>query len=43
MEVTKQHIADLLRQAGYAAAADEASRGLPDSVELDRAATLLQR
>ena len=37
MEVTKQHIADLLRQTGYAAVADEAIRDLPDPVELDRA------
>jgi hypothetical protein len=43
MEVTKQHIADKLRQAGYAAVADEVTRELPDRVDLDHAATLLQR
>jgi hypothetical protein len=43
MKVSKQHVADLLRKAGYAEVADEAIRDLPDPVELDHAAAILQR
>jgi hypothetical protein len=43
MEVTKQHIADVLRQTGYASVADEATHNLPDRVDVEAAATFLQR
>ena len=43
MKVSKQHVIDLLRKAGYPEAADEAIRDLPDPVELDHAAAVLQQ
>ena len=35
MRVTRQHIVDVLRRAGFAEAAEELSRVLPDQVDLD--------
>jgi hypothetical protein len=43
MQVTRQHIVDLLRTAGLPEAADEAIESLPDPVEYDRAARFLER
>ncbi len=36
MEVTRQHVLDVLRRAGFAEAADELSQVLPDTVDLDK-------
>ena len=38
MQLTRQHVVDLLRRTGFSAAADEALRMLPDPVDLDEAA-----
>jgi hypothetical protein len=35
MQLTRQHVVDLLRRTGFAEAAQDASRTLPDPVELD--------
>ncbi len=35
MQVTRQHVVDVLRTAGFAEAAEELSRVLPDQVDLD--------
>ena len=37
MEVTKQHVVDVLRTAGLPEAAAEADRSLPERMELERA------
>jgi hypothetical protein len=42
MQVTKQHLVDLLRRAGSPEAADAVVRDLPDPVDFDHAATFLQ-
>ncbi len=36
MQFTRQHVVDLLRKTGFSQAADEASRELPDPVDLDQ-------
>jgi hypothetical protein len=36
MEYSRQHVVDVLRRAGWPDLADEASRVLPDSVDIDR-------
>jgi hypothetical protein len=36
MEVTRQHVLDVLRRAGFAQAAEELTGVLPDAVDLDR-------
>jgi hypothetical protein len=36
MEVTRQHVLDVLRRAGFADAAEELSGVLPDTVDLDK-------
>jgi hypothetical protein len=41
MEVTRQHVLDVLRRAGFADAAAELSQVLPDTVDLDRIQTFL--
>jgi len=38
MQVTRQHVVDLLRRTGFPEAADEAMRVLPDPVDLDEVA-----
>jgi hypothetical protein len=35
MQLTRQHVVDVLRRTGFAEAAEDASRTLPDPVELD--------
>jgi hypothetical protein len=35
MQITRQHVVDLLRRTGFPEAADEAMRALPDPVDLD--------
>ena len=41
MEVTKQHVVDVLRTAGLPEAAAEADRSLPEEMELERAEEFL--
>jgi hypothetical protein len=41
MQVTRQHVVDLLWIAGLPALAEEARRGLPDPVEYNHAARFL--
>ncbi len=41
MEVTKQHVVDVLRTAGLPEAAAEADRSLPEQMELERAEEFL--
>ena len=43
MQVARQHVVDVLRTAGLPQVADEASRSLPDPVDIERAAQFLQR
>jgi hypothetical protein len=43
MQVARQHVVDILRTAGLPQVADEASRSLPDPVDMERAAQFLQR
>jgi hypothetical protein len=43
MQVARQHVVDVLRTAGLPQVADEASRSLPDPVDMERAAQFLQR
>jgi hypothetical protein len=38
MQVSRQHVVDILRRTGFSEAADEARRVLPDPVDLDYAA-----
>ena len=40
MEVTRQHVLDVLRRAGFGEAADELSEVLPDTVDLDKIQSL---
>jgi hypothetical protein len=35
MTVTRQHVIDILRTAGYTEAAEELSRTLPDELDVD--------
>jgi hypothetical protein len=41
MQVTRQHVVDILRIAGLAGLAEEARRMLPDPVEYNRAERFL--
>ncbi len=41
MQVTRQHVLDVLRRAGFAETAEELSRVLPDLVDLDKAEGIL--
>jgi hypothetical protein len=41
MEVTRQHVVDVLRTAGLPEAADEANRSLPEEMELEQAEEFL--
>jgi hypothetical protein len=43
MQVTRQHVVDILRTARLPELAEEAHRALPDPVEYDRAARFLFR
>jgi len=43
MEVTRQHVVDVLRTAGLPEAADEADRSLPEQMDLERAERFLGR
>jgi hypothetical protein len=43
MEVTRQHVVDVLRTAGLTEAADEADRSLPEQLDLERAEEFLLR
>jgi hypothetical protein len=43
MQVTRQHVVDVVRAAGLRDVADEAIRSLPDPVEYERAAEFLLR
>jgi hypothetical protein len=43
MEVTRQHVVDVLRTAGLPEAADEANRSLPERMDLERAEEFLGR
>jgi hypothetical protein len=36
MEVTRQHVLDVLRRVGFAEAADELSEVLPNTIDLDK-------
>jgi hypothetical protein len=38
MEYSREHVVDMLRRAGWSDLADEASRVLPDPVDIDRLA-----
>jgi hypothetical protein len=43
MEVTKQHVVEVLRTAGMLEAADAADRSLPEELDFERAAEFLER
>jgi hypothetical protein len=43
VEFSRQHVIDVLRRAGFAEAADEALRVLPDTVELEELARWAQQ
>ena len=43
VEVSKQHVVDVLRRAGMEREADEADRSLPDTLDLEDAVQILQR
>jgi hypothetical protein len=43
MEVTRQHVVDVLRTAGLTEAADEADQSLPEQMDLERAEEFLLR
>lgn len=43
MEVTKQHIVDVLRRAGLSQEAEQLVASLPDPVDADEAAQLCSR
>jgi hypothetical protein len=43
MEVTREHVVDVLRTAGLPEAADEADRSLPEQMDLELAAEFLGR
>jgi len=38
VQLTRQHVVDILRRTGFPEAADQAMRVLPDPVDLDRVA-----
>lgn len=41
MEVTREHVIEVLRRAGFGQEAEQVASSLPDSVDLDRVAQLL--
>ena len=43
MQVTRQHVAEVLRASGLPEVADEANRSLPEELDLERAADFLAR
>ena len=43
MQVTRQHVVDILRTAGHWQTADEAALSLPELMEFERAASFLAR
>jgi hypothetical protein len=43
MQVTRQHVVEVLRAAGLPEVAEEASRSLPEELDLERAASFLER
>jgi hypothetical protein len=43
MQVTRQHVVEILRTTGLPEAADQAERSLPEEIELERAAEFLGR
>jgi hypothetical protein len=43
MQVTRQHVVEVLRTAGMPEVADEANRSLPEELDLERAAEFLAR
>ena len=43
MQVTKQHVVEVLRTAGLRQVADEANRSLPDEMPLERAEQFVGR
>jgi hypothetical protein len=43
MQVTREHVVDVLRTAGLQQEADEANQSLPEELDLERAAQFLQR
>ncbi len=43
MQVTRQHVIDTLRKMGFPQVAEEASRVLPDPVDLDRVGVFCER
>jgi hypothetical protein len=43
MQVTRQHIVEVLRMAGLPQVADEATRSLPDEMTLERAEQFVGR
>jgi hypothetical protein len=42
MQVTRQHVVDVLRRAGFAEVAEEVARVLPDPVDMDDVHRLLE-
>jgi hypothetical protein len=42
VEVTRQHVVEVLRRAGFGQRAEEVAALLPDPVEVERAAAILQ-
>ena len=43
MQVTRQHVVEVLRASGLPEVADEANRSLPEELDLERAADFLAR
>jgi hypothetical protein len=43
MQITREHVVDVLRTAGLPEVADEADRSLPEQIDLERAAAFLGR
>jgi hypothetical protein len=41
VEVTRQHVIEVLQRAGFGQEAEQVASSLPDSVDADRAAALL--
>ena len=41
MQVSRQHVVDILRRTGFAEVAEEVSRLLPDPVDVDEAQRIL--
>ena len=43
MQVTREHVVEVLRTAGMPEVAEEANRSLPEELDLERAAEFLAR